>query len=318
MSEKQLTLNVTALRSTKLRGRDCELKMIELSLQSGSNAYIFGPLGTGKTTAVKKAIERYGGRRGNAIYIDACVFRTEHSILQEVIDHINADHTPKILIHARSNPDIVKRLRKDKERYPELKFVVLDNFERIAEPQTVYDLLFIGFKLVLVSNDRKALGKLTQLPDSSFANVIEFKEYSLAQVVAILTDKAEELVGAESCEHSVLEKIAGLCHGNIGYGVEILLASIMMAASRNKERVEDSDVPDFQRTVAADNDDETLLQILKEKGKLGAGELYRAYVDRAKSARSARAFRYRMENLVHRGLVKASGGTSNRVYEFAE
>lgn len=313
MAEKALTVNLEALCETELCDREEEIRKLRRALETGANVYVFGPLGCGKTTAVRQAIEEF--KCGEVLFIDGCASYTRHAVLSQVVSQINERFSPKILLHTRSNPEIVERLKKDREKYPTLRYVALDNFERLEQPTVIYNLLQVGFKIILVSNDGKAVNKLVNLPESPFPSVVEFIGYTGAQVADIIRDKAIALVGKEHFSNEAVGRIAFYCGGNIAHGIDLLVASAILAASRGKSAIEESDVPEQRYDSISTYDEELLLHILKEKRRLKAGDLYKQYCERSKMPKTPRTLRYHLENLVHRNLIRASGNTSDRVYE---
>ncbi len=313
--EDRLSINVEALKDGKLTDRKEEVNKIKLSMTNGVNTYIYGSVGAGKTTAIMNVMRKFDHEKNRAIYISGAICQTEYSVLREIIDQINDTFAQKILIQTRSNYDLVKRLKKDLKKFSTLKAVILDNLEAIEEPKVVDYLLEIGFVLILVSDEYKAINRLSAIAQSNFANTILFTPYTQDQVVKIINDKARRLFGSGCYRESLVKKISELCGGNIGYGESLLLASNLKAISSKKECVDETDVPEVRTESELTQDQETILKILKEFGGMPAGKLYQLYCDKTNFPKARRTFRNYMRDLSEKNLIRASGTNKGRVYE---
>jgi Cdc6-like AAA superfamily ATPase len=314
----KLRLSFQTLRETETRllYREQELNKLLVSMQAGINTYVYGAIGTGKTTAVKRAIEKFNDARNKAMYVSCSTCKTEYSALKEIIDRINELFVQKIFIETRSNYDLVKRLKKEREKIQSLKVVVLDHLQALEEPEIVDGLLEIGFTIILISDNPKAISRLSAQAQSNFGNTIPFHDYTQEQVVKILESKARHLLGEGSYKESLVVKVAQLCNGNIGYGETLLLAAALEAVNSKKDCVDESDIPELQtKGEALGYDEKIILEILKEQKSMQGGQLYKAYCERTKFPKAERTFRNYMKELCEKNLVKAIGTNKGRVYE---
>jgi len=321
IEEHKLKINFQTLRETETRllYRDEEVQKILMSMENGINTYIHGSIGTGKTTAVKRAIAKFNDSRHKAIYISCAFCETEYPILREIIDQVNANFAQKIFIETRSNYDLVRRLKKERERIQGLKVIALDHLQALKEPDIVDHLLEIGFTIILVSDEAKAINKVSALSQSYFANTIHFANWSQEQILKIMHSKARHLLGEGCYKESLVTKITQLCNGNIGYGESLLLASALTAIELKKDCVDESDLPEIQKKEEELSPDEKIiLEILKEQHSMQGGQLYKTYCERTRFAKAERTFRNYMRSLCERNLVKAIGTNKGRVYELVE
>ena len=315
-AESKLALNLGALKETRLLYREKEFEQISMSMTNGIHTFIYGSTGTGKTTTVKRAIEKFNGNKHKAFYVSCTNCRTEYSILKEIIDQINSQFVQKIFIETRCNYDLAKRLKKEREKTPSLKVVVLDHLQALSESKAVDCLIEIGFTIILVSDEQRAIAKLSPLSQSYFANSIHFGDYTLEQIAKILRSKADSLVGEGNYTESLISKIAQFCNGNIGFGESLLLASSMKAIESRKDSVDADDVPQISKSENGPSPDEkTILEILNQEHSLQGGELYKLYCERTKFPKAERTFRNYMRDLCEKDLVKAIGTNKGRVYE---
>jgi len=316
----KIRLGFQTLRETETRlmYREQEMNKILVSMQTGINTYVFGGIGTGKTTAIKRAMEKFNDARNKAMYVSCSTCKTEYSVLKEIIDRINELFVQKIFIETRSNYDLVKRLKKEREKIQSLKVVVLDHLQALEEPETFDALMEIGFAIILVSDDPKAISKLSAQAQSNFGNTIPFHDYTQEQVVKILESKARHLLGEGSYKESLVVKVAQMCNGNIGYGEALLLGASLEAVNSKKDCVDESDIPELQtKGEALSYDEKVILGILKEQKTMQGGQLYKMYCERTKFPKAERTFRNYMRHLCETNVVKAIGTNKGRVYELA-
>jgi Cdc6-like AAA superfamily ATPase len=314
--EDNLPLNLEALKDTRLLYRDEEVRQLVLSMSTGVSTYVFGSVGTGKTSAVKLTLEKLLHSKIRALYISCRSRETEHGILTEIITQINANFPQKIYRNTGSNDDLRSILENYREKFPAFKLIVLDNLESLKQPRVIDRLLLdLKFTVVLISDVQKAIDKVSALARSYIVNTIEFKDYTPEQVVSILSSKASVLVGKESCKESVLAKIAKLCDGNIAHGQTLLITSALRAAASKKRCIDDCDVPEVRIAEELNDDEKIIMDILNELYGLPGGQLYKMYCERTKFPKSERTFRDYMQDLVRKNKVRARGSNKGRVYE---
>ncbi len=288
-------------------------------MRTGIHTYLYGSLGTGKTTAVKQAIAKFTDTRNKALYISCSTRTTVHAILRSLIEAVNSclsSHKAAIHVSIRSNSEIVEQLKAalQKLEWTKFKVVALDHFHAVQETEIVDHLLDLGFIIILVSDDTKAITKLSPAAYSMFTNTICFEDYTQDQVVKILHSKARHLLGEGQFTDTLVKKIAEQCHTNILQGETLLLASALNAVSRKKHVVDETDLPRFEiKGDGLSPDEKTILDILKEQGALQGGTLYKTYCERTKFPKAERTFRNYMKNLCERNLVRAIGTNKGRV-----
>lgn len=127
--------------------RDKEKAQLLRFLSNSIKTFIHGPVGSGKTTLLKSAIEEFNsGSNTKAVYVDATLYQTTNSILQEILSTVSPLSTiPK------SNSQLIHRLLARAERTRMV--VCIDHFERVKEVSVVDKLLSLGIGLILVSED---------------------------------------------------------------------------------------------------------------------------------------------------------------------
>ena len=84
-AEAKLSLNLEALKEGKTPYRDAELDQILLGMSMGANTFVYGPVGSGKTSTVKKAISKFNNRRNVALYVNCLTCQREYGVLRGVV-----------------------------------------------------------------------------------------------------------------------------------------------------------------------------------------------------------------------------------------
>jgi Cdc6-like AAA superfamily ATPase len=70
--------------------RDEEKAQLLNCLSNNLNTFVHGPVGSGKTTLLKSVIEEFNsGNSVKAVYVDATLYQTTNSILQEILCKIS-------------------------------------------------------------------------------------------------------------------------------------------------------------------------------------------------------------------------------------
>lgn len=324
IAHHELRVNFETLRETETRllHREEEIEKILVGMTSGVHTFIYGSIGTGKTTAVKRAIERFNDARNKALHISCLTCKTVHAVLKELISQINANLvSAHIVIEIRSNYDILQQLKAALKKFERTSFkvVALDHFQALEETGIVDNLIEMGFTVILVSDDAKAVGRLSPSAQSYFANTIHFEDYTQEQLVKIFHSKARHLIGEGLYTEPLIAEIAKLSNGNIMYGETLLLAAALEAVRARKECVDETDVPELLPSGETISQDErAILEVLKEMKAVQGGELYKKYCERVKFPKAERTFRNYMQSLCQKNLVKAVGTNKGRVYEIVQ
>ena len=144
-------LHMEVLNDRRLPHRMQETKAILASMEAGINTIVCGSVGTEKGTLVRDAAKRFDSTKHHIVTVDCSICRTEYAVLREVMEGINDLYVQKLFLQFRSNSDLIKRLKVERERkYESLKRVVLDNVDELREMRAVDDLLNIGVCVFLV------------------------------------------------------------------------------------------------------------------------------------------------------------------------
>jgi Cdc6-like AAA superfamily ATPase len=291
--------------------RDEEKAQLLNSLSNNVNTFVHGSVGSGKTTLLKSVIEEFNSGNGvKAVYVDATLYQTTNSILQEILSSVSPLGTiPK------SNSQLIHRLNAKASRTKMI--ACIDHFERVKEVSVVDKLLSLGIGLVLVSDDEKYFKRLSRSARSRIANSFQIPKYTQDQVSDILLDRTLSALKQGCYEGSLIEKIAERSKGDAALGISLLKACVTKAESDNRKSITESDIPgSVVNNPKLTDDEQMIFEILEEKRRLPASKLYRLYSEAAKFPKGRRAFREYMRKLKTMGLVRAIGEKRWRIYEF--
>jgi len=290
--------------------------------QPPQSGVIYGPTGTGKTTASRLVLSELSEftEKAATAYINCWETYSRQAVYSAIADQVG-EALPKRGIGADEIfSRIVQRLKYDRKAC----IVVLDEADRVAtgEAATVlYELSRasenhgVSFGLILVSNvPDLAAGLDSRIRSSLRLEKVEFKKYLPSQLKDILAARAKEgfLAGAAS------DEIIGLCAafgakagGDARVALEALWKAGRTAEKRGAKKVEESDVrasyfasgewKKDQRLSGVSEPERIVLDILSKHGEMKSGELYEKYI--AINGESERQIRNYVNTLEKRKLV---------------
>ena len=276
------------------------------------NTFVYGPSGSGKTLLIKKVIEDFNAiRRGNAIYIDCCLYQTTNAIFHEILFALST------IVSSKSNYALTKRLKTKIRRFDHGITICMDHFKRLKEIETVNRLLSLGIKLIIVSERYEAYRRLNSVGKANITNIIQIPSYSDEQTFDILLERASEALEGTAYSEDTVRKIAQASSGNITLSLNLLKALALKAESEDKDSI---DEVEYKYEVDCENeemsrDERILVKILREQKSLASNILYGFYSQRARHPKSRRSFRNYMQNLCAMGFVRNVGEKRGRVYE---
>jgi len=292
----------------KLFHRDRQKTELLNYMANSVNTFVYGAPGLGKSAIAKHAIQEFKGR---AVYIDCSLYQTTNAVLREIISAISAP------IFSRSNYDLLKRI-KEKTKNSKLA-VFLDHFEYLSEPEAVGKLIGLGFVVVLIAEKEESYLRLDQMTRSNVTNMVKIPEYTIDQSIAIVSDRAKLALKEWSYGDAIIANIAHESKGNIALALNLLKTAALRAESQNKNKIDEADVPEIDcPELELKQDEKVLLKILKEWKSLPSSRLYAFYRERTKYPKEERSFRNYTRNLCAKGLIKAIGEKSGRIYEIVE
>lgn len=155
---------------------------------------------------------------------------------------------------------------------------------------------------------------------------IEFPRYSADELHAILKYRVEYSLRPGTLAPKLLKLIATLAGGDARVALEIARRGVLKAEQRNSPRIALQDVK--AASIEANRlrlgyflsklneHQRAIYEIVRNKGKLDSGSLYRAYCKEVSKPVVDRAYRKYMKKMVEIGLVKVKGSGRWKTFEF--
>jgi len=295
--------------------REKEIDELSTCLKNSVNAFVYGPSGSGKTVILKKVIEGFNeSSKGKTIYIDCSLYQTTNAIFHEILLTLNS------IVASKSNYELTKRLKAKIRNLDSPATICLDHFEHLKELETLNRILSLGLNVIIVSENYDSYRKLNQTIKALITSLIEIPIYTTDQVFEILMERAEEALEKYAYSEETIRKIAEASSGNVTLALNLLKSQALKAESEGKSSIDEVEF-NFENDCPNDklNDDEkTLIKILKEWKSLPGGRLFEFYREQARYPKGERSFRNYMHNLCLKGLVKNIGDKRGRMYEIIE
>jgi len=292
----------------RLLHRDKEVQQLKDNIGNTVNTIMIGRVGSGKTTIVKRVIKDLTTE--DIRYVDCTLYDTSFSVLREALPSAK-------LIVQRSIYELTKRLTK--EASEKGLWICFDNFVRLKDPGIITKVMNAGVSVILVSNVERNAAVLNLNALSYIPCIIKLAIYTTEQSFDILRERAQEALEKSSFTDELLMEISERTEGNMTLAISLLRTAALKAEQENKRNVKITDIAETLHPSEdhwnMDDDEEILLEILKERKQLTSGELFEMYRQRANRPKGERSFRNFMESLCEKGLVRAMGEKRGRVYE---
>ena len=222
---------------------------------TSSNAFLFGPVGTGKTHSAKRFcvdFKKHASEQSRAVdyaLVNCRQRMGDDAVLLSLVRHFD-EHFPE---RGFSIAEKLESLRRHVEKHRLHFIVILDevdallkksgadliySFSRIAEETT-------GAKgnisMILVSQRSNALDYMDAAALSTFrrSNVVEFPRYDRAELRDILSDRAALALHPGTVGEEILDLVSDIASefGDARYAIELLEKAGMLADEEGSEEI---------------------------------------------------------------------------------
>lgn len=255
----------------KMRHREKQMQRLFSYLRpiaeagASSNAFLYGPVGTGKTHTAKRFCQdfrKFAAERDRAVdfYPVNCRQRMgDDAVLLALVRHFDA-HFPE---RGFSIAEKLETLRRHLEKLKIHFIVILDevdallkksgadliySFARIAEESTAAK---GNVSMILISQRPNALEYMDRAALSTFrrSNVVEFPPYDRKELRDILADRVGLAMHPGTVEDDLVDMISDIAaeFGDARYAIELLEKAGMLADEESAEEV----VPEHVRGAKA-------------------------------------------------------------------
>lgn len=318
--------------------RETELKEIADTIQPllnhshSENLFIHGPAGSGKLTSMRYVLGALSKQTAKVVpvYVNCWEYPTQMGVYSKIIEALEIPIPRRGL----ATDEVFTRIRERIDHDGISILLVLDKVHSLIlrGDENIFHAVARAnensrtrFGVISISSDSQVLQKLSD-PVRALLHftTLEFKEYTLEQLVQILTDRASKAFATGACPAPVLEacaKIGKANNGNARLALEILWKAARLAERHGARKITVSDVDevssrtdyahalmedcftDFNMKEMGLSEEEKLaLRIIARKGEVASSEFYGDFM--AVRMRSKRQIRNYLGLLGAKGLIQ--------------
>jgi len=281
------------------------------------HAWLFGMPGTGKTLIAKyvlRKIEREAYVSG--VYINCWEQNSYYSVLDKLVRELRILGAEKLNTSYK-----LERLEMFLGSKPFV--IVLDEIDQPKAKERediLYNLCELGnVGLVCVCNSRSVLYSMDERIRSRLnARQIEFNPYTEDDLLFILKQRAEFALRPGSWSEKILSEIARLAEGDARVAIHTLKNAGYLAENEGSSQIHEkhvnegfSSAKDIKKTYLLNKlttHHRLLYEIVREKGSIHSGQLWKAYLERCSSLGkqpiALRTFSEYMNKLIELDLVQ--------------
>ncbi len=249
--------------------------------------WFYGDPGTGKTATAKHVLEKMQRQSGiKGLYVNTW----QHDSLYSILDYITAE----LRILRAEEQRTAKKLEKFQQYIKDEAFLlILDETdcispkERTAIMYSFCNLPKVG--LINICNSCEPLFELDARVRSRLNPILlEFKAYKCEELVAILTERAEEALAEESFKAKILNRIAKLADGDARMALQTLKKAAWLAESDRAARITETHIKKAWSSTREmkiqyllsklTRDHKILYDIVKYQGEILSSDLRQLYL----------------------------------------
>jgi len=300
-----------------------------LDERKGTNLFIFGAPGIGKTASIKWVLRELDEHTDEIIplYVNCWNLKTKYFIFMEMANKLKIS-----FIAGKSAEHVLQQLV---YRLKDKKIVfVFDEVDKAEDSDFLYQIIesFPKSTILLASNVRDyTINMDPRIKSRMMIRSLEFKPYTISEINKILSERVKFALKSDVLDPSLIKQISNVTYnkGDIRVGLFILREAAKAAESKSKKRIEEGDVLAILRelenatTTLADEerltkDESMILDVIKEFGNDVAGTIYEHYAKKG-GLLSYRSFKRYIERLVNLGILKSEStsagfrGQSSRI-----
>ncbi len=285
--------------------------------RSGKNLLIHGSPGIGKTLATKHVLQELGEKTDEieTIFVNCWQHNTSYKIFVEICEQLGYHFTQN-----KKTTELQKIALRLLNKQPVV--LVFDEIDKADDKDFLYVLvegvyhktilLLTNYKSLLFEVDERIRSRLTP-------ELVEFKEYSLAETTGILQERIDVALVPNCLEAQALKEICSKTTTikDIRSGLFLIKNSAINAEEKSsktitlehvQEAVQQLDEFSSKREEELDEDLQFILNIVKEESGKKIGDLYKTYETTGGSA-SYKTFQRKIAKLQEGRYIKVTKQT---------
>ena len=295
------------------------------------NLFLYGPSGSGKTTSIKWVFNQVENETSKiaCAYVNCWENPTNYSISLEIMKSIAKDiKGTGALSFKRNYTDILSEVLNFLDKRNKKLIVALDEIDRAESMDIIYNLSRRGVGIILISNNPYALKDIDMRIESSFSySSVEYKPYSIEQLMSIIKDRIAHALYAGTFPHSFVRLVALNAKGDARIAISIVRNASLLAESKNRKKIDREDIIEaikMSKSIKISQILSTLklelyelYKIIEQNKEIKSKELYDKYIKKMEDKGigiSERTYRNYLRKLVSLGLIEGEGENRWKVY----
>ena len=289
-----------------------------LSNQRGTNLFVYGAPGIGKTASIKWVLRELKDTTDDVvpIYVNCWNLKSKYFIFSDIANQLKITFT-----QGKSAEHVLQHVVAKVKDMP-VAFV-FDEVDKIDDSEFLYQVvsLFPRSCIILVSNSMEYVTKIElRIKSRLMLKNIEFKPYSINELFGILKERSKLALKPEAIDPSLIKQIANVTYtkGDVRVGLHLLREAAKTAESHSKKLIDKDAVAEAIRQLESpkivdedklSTDESKILEAVKERDGAIAGDIFEIYAKKGGtfSYRTFKRYLNRMEKL---GFLKLESTTS--------
>jgi len=255
------------------------------------NAWLYGPPGAGKTATARFMLRQTAqAYRVFCIYVNCWERASLYSVLEKVVNELR--------ILGAEKPDASFKMERIQRHLKDAPMVlILDEIDQPPPKERnsiLYNLCGLeNLGLICISNSRDCIFGLDERIKSRLnVSQIEFSPYSVADLVYVLSLRAETALVPRTWDKGLLENIAEMAEGDARIAIQTLKNAAYYAEKGNSSRILSEHVEKgrkdarvIKKTYLLNKltaDHRILYEVIQSRKQVHSNELWEAYLSEAR------------------------------------
>lgn len=292
-----------------------------LNMGAGSNLFIYGAPGIGKTVCVKWVLKELSETTDEIfpIYVNCWNLKTKYFIFSEIASQL------KIAFTAGKSAERILRQIIYKLKGKRAVFV-FDEIDKIENPDFLYQIVsnFPEDSIQLISNNLELIKIDPRIRSRLMLKFLEFKPYTLHEIYGILKERVKLALKKDALPPPLLRQISNVAFRkkDVRVGLFLLRESAKLAEEDGKNKINEEHVKKAIKSVTnkkleeenLSKEEMIILNVIKKNAGEISGKLFDIYVKNGGKL-SYKSFKRYIKNMEKIGIIKlepTGGGFKGR------